>query len=73
MKQELKNSWISLKNLEKLYNYIINILNSPNNLSFKKIYKNDKVSDYVLIYEDLSKKFSLNFFIDDFYFERETS
>lgn len=63
----------SKNDLEKLYNYIINILNSPNNLSFKKIYKNDKVSDYVLIYGDLSEKFSLNFFIDDFYFERETS
>ncbi len=63
----------SKNDLEKLYNYIINILNSPNNLSFKKIYKNDKVSDYVLAYGGLSEKFSLNFFIDDFYFERETS
>ena len=37
------------------------------------MHKNDKVSDYVLILEKFDEKYHLNFFIDDFYFERETS
>ena len=63
----------SKEQLEKLYNYFRDILNSDNFLSFKELYKNDKVSDYTLILGATSKdEFSLNFFIDDFYFERET-
>ena len=59
--------------LDKLYNYFCNIL-TTNKLTFKTIYKNDIASDYVLnICPHSNEKFLLNFFIDDFYFERETS
>ena len=61
------------KDLEKLYHYFLDILNHPEKLYFKKIYKDNKVSDYALALSTTSKEaFSLNFFIDDFYFERET-
>ena len=39
---------ISTKSLEKIYNYVYVIINKRENLSFEKIYKNDKVSDYVI-------------------------
>lgn len=61
------------EDLQKLYNYFLDIINHPDKLYFEKIYKNDKVSDYALVLDSTSKEnFSLNFFIDDFYFERET-
>ncbi len=68
--------YFSKEYLSILYKYFTDILTSPNELSFEKIYKNDKVSDYVLIKKSNLKnnedtKFPLNFFIDDFYFERE--
>jgi len=60
----------SKEDLEKVYNYILEIVNSPSSLDFEPIYKNDKISDYVLVIGNSDK--SLNSFIDDFYFERET-
>jgi len=48
----------------------LEIVNSPSSLDFEPIYKNDKISDYVLVIGNSDK--SLNSFIDDFYFERET-
>ena len=63
----------SKEELQKLYKYFCDILNNFSSLSFEQTYKNDKVSDYVLILEKLDEKYHLNFFIDDFYFERETS
>ncbi len=63
----------SKEDLTKLYLYISNILNNINNLSFEKIYKNEIVVDYVLILKNSETNFSLNFFIDDFYFEKESS
>jgi len=60
----------SKNELEKVYNYILEIVNSTSSLSFELIYKNNKISDYVLVVGSSEK--SLNSFIDDFYFERET-
>ena len=61
------------EDLQKLYNYFLDIINHPDRLYFENIYKDDKVSDYALVIGNSnSEKYSLNFFIDDFYFERET-
>ncbi len=69
--KELNNS-----NLEIIFNYIKNIINNigTNNLSFEEI-KNQEgiVKDYFLIPSKSTVPFSLNFFIDDFYFNKETS
>lgn len=68
---------INSQNIEILYNYFNNILSS-NNLKFENLYKNNKLSDFVLTIskdnpnnEDC-KKYILNDFIDNFYFKRET-
>lgn len=58
------------EDIEKLYNYIKQILDKIENLKFKKI--QDKKEDYVLSLNG-EKDASLNSYIDDFYFERETS
>ena len=63
----------SKEEFDKLYTYICNILNNTPNLSFKLIYKNNIVSDYVLTLNSNVESCSLNSFIDDFYFKRETS
>ena len=68
---EIQNS--SKEELYKLYSYFCNILNNTSNLAFKNIYKNEMVSDYVLTLSDNKENNYLNSFIDDFYFERETS
>ncbi len=60
----------SKEEIEKLYNYIKRILDNIENLKFKKI--QGKKEDYVLTL-DGEKDLSLNSYIDDFYFERETS
>lgn len=64
------------ENLQKLYNYFNNVL-SLNNLNFENLYKKDKLYDYVLTWSDKAplneQKYKLNNFIDDFYFNRETS
>jgi len=59
--------------LEKLYNYFVNILKNSSSLAFESIYKNDKISDYVLTINNSQDSSNLNNFIDDFYFERETT
>ncbi len=69
--KDLKDS-----NLEFIFNYIKKIINNigTNQLSFEKIKNKDgTVKDYFLIPSDYSSTFSLNFFIDDFYFNKETS
>ncbi len=63
----------SKSDFEKLYKYFNNILQNTDKLYFEPLYKNDKISDYVLKLGNLKESFSLNFFIDDFYFERETT
>ena len=58
---------------EQIYNYIKKLIQNSSNSKFMPIHKNDKISDYALQYvEQKLNNFELNFFIDDFYFERET-
>ena len=64
-------------NLEAIYTNMKHIIDATDSLQlgFDTI-KNDKgnVKDYVLCKRDLSSdSFSLNFFIDDYYFQKETS
>lgn len=63
-------------NLETIFNYIKNIIDNIGtyNLSFEKI-KNQQgiIKDYFLVPSTSIEPFSLNFFIDDFYFNKETS
>ena len=64
---------ISNKNIEKIYNYICKIIKSDK-LEFEIIYKNNKISDYVLVEgNNQNENFELNFFLDDFYTERENA
>ena len=63
----------SKENLEKVYRYIEDIIKDNQSLKFETIYKNEKISDYVLVKDGTSERYRLNFFIDDFYFERETT
>ncbi len=69
--KELNNS-----NLEIIFNYIKNIIDKigTDNLYFEKI-KNQEgiVKDYFLVPCESTEPFPLNFFIDDFYFNKETS
>lgn len=62
--------------LSKIYDYICDIL-KDDNLHFElidKISNNKTKKDYVLVLgTNSSSPFSLNFFIDDFYYEKETS
>ena len=61
-------SAVEQRELPEIYNYINEIINSEK-LKFEL-----EGSDYVLKLSDQEKKmFELNFFIDDFYFERETT
>ena len=63
---------INKENILKLESYINEILSFPNNLKFVEIYKNNKISDFVLSSEsNTSTEFTLNKFIDNFYFNRE--
>ena len=64
---------ISKENLKKIYNYICEIIKDSRFTVFETLYKNNEVSDYVLTTGESTQPFSLNFFIDDFYFERETT
>ena len=63
----------SKDDLHKVYDYIFEIIAGTESLEFEPIYKKDKISDYVLV-KGISndEHYMLNFFIDDFYFERET-
>ncbi len=66
------------RDLHQTYQYICKIIDGKENLEFDYIYKEDKISDYVLTIgnaDDNADKslFHLNFFIDDFYYQRETT
>ena len=61
---------LSENDLRKVYDYISNIVSGTQPLKFEFIYKNEKPSDYVLVIDNSAQ--TLNNFIDDFYFERET-
>lgn len=60
---------INSSNLEDIYNYLKNVINNTDslNLEFKNI-----DNDYFLVPSSNSKPFSLNFFIDDFYYTKES-
>lgn len=62
----------SKEEVEKLYKYFCKILNLDS-LEFEPIYKNNKIADYALTLGSSNGSYALNFFIDDFYFERETT
>lgn len=60
-------------NLKTLYNYFSNIINktdSNSSLAFETI--DGKKKDYFLVESTNSSPFTLNFFIDDFYYQKET-
>lgn len=59
-------------NLKTLYEYLKTIINKTdsNALSFEKI--DGKKKDYFLVETSDSTPFSLNFFLDDFYYQKET-
>lgn len=67
---------LEITDLEELYNYIKQVINNiaSNNLSFEVIKNKDSIiKDYFLICDNqCSTPFYLNFFIDDFYFNKET-
>lgn len=64
-------------NLQTIYNYINTIINNigTDHLSFKSIKNKDGIiKDYFLVPEKSSNgSFTLNFFVDDFYFNKEQS
>ena len=71
-------SAIQCRDLQEAYQYICKIIEAKEKLEFELIYKGEKASDYVLKLaefgtKDESTQFCLNCFIDDFYYERETS
>ena len=74
--QDLNIDALNNIDLEKIYNEIRNIVfeNDTNNLNFKYIDVKGK-KDYYLSTSNNEKlvPFHLNFFLDDFYFEKETS
>ena len=62
--------------LQHIYKYLTKIVFNTDtlNLKFETLYKEEKEYDYILIpSNEIKEPFSLNFFIDDFYFKKETS
>ena len=74
--KKLKIEELTNSNLELIFNYIKEILNNigTNNLSFEKVEnKQGIVNDYLLAPAKSDTPFTLNFFIDDFYYKKETN
>lgn len=75
--RHLEITEINIANLQKIYDYIITTINNieTDNLSFENIKNKDGIiKDYFLIPEKTSDEpFKLNFFVDDFYYNKETS
>lgn len=76
--KKLEISDTSDTSLEKIFNYTNEIITNigTNNISFESIKSNDgTIKDYFLIPEQNSslQPFDLNFFIDDFYFNKESN
>ncbi len=70
---KLKITNTDFNSIKKIFDYINLILDKipKNNLAFQEVINRKK--DYYLIPSDLNRPFNLNFFIDDFYFEKETN
>lgn len=76
--KKLEISDTSDTSLEKIFNYTNEIITNigTSNISFESIKSNDgTIKDYFLIPEKSSslQPFNLNFFIDDFYFNKESN
>ena len=75
--RHLEITEINTANLQKIYGYITTTINNigTDNLSFENIKNKDGIiKDYFLISEKTSDEpFKLNFFVDDFYYNKETS
>lgn len=71
----LKINDLNNDNLKKIYSYITNIINltDSNKLKFESIYNNDTIIDYYLVPSNSNKNFVLNFYIDDYYFSKESN
>ena len=73
-------SSINDENLEKLYNYLNQIIfsNNPLKLYFETLYNNKDLKDYYLLINSSNienkgtSDFHLNFYLDDFYYQKET-
>ncbi len=65
---------LNYDNVKKLYEYIKNIINLTDNNSLDFIIIDSGKKDYVLTEKQLENDspFHLNFFLDDFYYEKET-
>ncbi len=74
--KKLNITKVSDDSINLIFNYINDIINriGTKNLSFEKI-ENEQgiVKDYVLIPKQTNEIFTLNFFLDDFYFSKETN
>lgn len=74
--QNLQINTINDATLLQIYTYIKNIIHHTDSLdlNFNTISDNSgNIKDYYLIIEQNDNPFSLNFFIDDFYYKKETS
>lgn len=70
--KHLKINKLDLSNLENLYNYISEIINNTDNglLDFQEVTSPKK--DYFLVKSENTSLFHLNFFVDDFYYKKES-
>ncbi len=60
---------LKIRDLEDIYNYIKNVILGTDSLNLKfEIYNND----YFLVPFNNSENYALNFFIDDFYYKKES-
>lgn len=69
-------STIDKENIEKIYNYMLDIIKNIGtaNLYFENTKTSDGIiKDYFLVNQQNTSPFALNFFIDDFYFSKETN
>ena len=72
-KLNIDNQNFSKEDIDVLFNYLCNILNNLDTNSISIIsYTNEKgKSDYVIDYVQKSEDLEINFFIDDFYYNKE--
>ena len=73
-KLNIDNQNFSKEDIDVLFNYLCNILNNLDTNSISTIsYTNEKgKSDYVIDYVQKSEDLEINFFIDDFYYNKES-
>lgn len=75
IKQNIRNTDFSKNDILKMYEYLSKILNNldSNNVSLIK-YSNEKGKlDYVIDLEPKTSNLDINFYIDDFYYNKETN